>query len=179
MKNRLKKGLKYALKYIESRKTNNQVAEFIRKNNLNNVEFVPNYWSKNQYWDIYCQRHLESQKSPYYVPFDYFVYKIQDKLNDSDYSMYVDDKNIYDRLFCNLGVQRLSNVVPYQRIISWDFTIDHEGNPVFIEMNRTGGIWGAQESSGKPFFGKHSDEVKEYLSANSLFIDIGNYFLFV
>lgn len=58
---------------------------------------------------------------------------------------------------------RLSNIVPYQRIVGWDFSIDTNGNPVLIELNIGTGTWMYQIVTGKPLFGIYSNEVKEYL----------------
>ena len=45
------------------------------------------------------------------------------------------------------------------RLISWDFTVGEDGEPVFIEMNlKYGGTMYHQLSSG-PFFGEDSDEI--------------------
>lgn len=45
------------------------------------------------------------------------------------------------------------------RLISWDFTVAENGDPVFIEMNiKYGGTLYHQLSSG-PFFGEQSDEI--------------------
>ena len=61
------------------------------------------------------------------------------------------------------AIQKLSNIVPSYRIISWDFSIDKEGNAVLVELNSAGAIWGSQENNGAPFFGKFSEEVRDYV----------------
>lgn len=45
------------------------------------------------------------------------------------------------------------------RLISWDFTVGQDGEPIFIEMNlKYGGTMYHQLSSG-PFFGKETDDI--------------------
>ena len=63
------------------------------------------------------------------------------------------------------SIVKLSNIVPYQRLIGWDFSIDETGTPVFIELNIGQGSWMYQIATGKPLFGKYSLEVKEYLDS--------------
>jgi hypothetical protein len=46
-------------------------------------------------------------------------------------------------------------------IISWDFTVDCNGNPVFIEMNLTNGIINAHQLANGPIFG---DETKKIVT---------------
>ncbi len=60
---------------------------------------------------------------------------------------------------------RLSNLVPYQRIVGWDFSIDADGDPVLIELNIGTGTWMYQIVTGKPLFGIYSNEVKEYIDS--------------
>ena len=54
-------------------------------------------------------------------------------------------------------------MVPYQRIIGWDFSVDKNGEPVLIESNYGSNIGGLQAANGKPLFGEFTDEVKDYL----------------
>lgn len=61
------------------------------------------------------------------------------------------------------SVKRLANLVPYQRLIGWDYSINSEGDPVLIELNIGSGVWGHQVANGEPLFGKFSSEIKEYL----------------
>ena len=54
--------------------------------------------------------------------------------------------------------KRLALTLPYLRIIGWDFTIDEEGEPVFIEMNTLPGIYIMQLCNG-PVFGDMTDDL--------------------
>lgn len=355
---RFKKIIKSVMRYLQSQKTNVEVRKFYKENKNSEIKYSKNIWSNNHYWDFYYQRYSHSKKSKYYLPYNYFVYKIQPNLNSDKYALYVEDKNMYDRVFGSMGVrlprtifrcsnyiymdehyntienidsyiqnirqnifvkkaidsyggvdiekyiykdgilvngksneilniqelfkkfegnfvvqeeiiqyealgklhphslntlriesyrsvktnkvhvlmaslrignnksivdnvssggfavglkiddsneaklrkysfkpfsndqishhplsniefenyripnfplvvkaiEKLSNVIAYQRIISWDFSIDESGEPVLIELNKTGGIWASQEVNESPFFGEFSNEVKEYLN---------------
>lgn len=63
------------------------------------------------------------------------------------------------------SVKRLANILPHQRLIGWDFGIDHDGNPVLIELNIGTGTWMLQIANGRPLFGAFSQEVKDYMDA--------------
>lgn len=55
------------------------------------------------------------------------------------------------KVHCNL---------PHTNIVSWDFSVDVEGNPVLIEANIMGqGIWASQMIFGKGPFGEYTDAV--------------------
>jgi len=354
---KFRERIKTIVRYFIAQKTNLEVRRFNKKDNTPKFSYIKNVWNKNYSWDYYYQRHSNSERSKYYVPYDYYTYKVQPYLNNNEYSLYVFDKNMYDKVFGNMGVKlpktffrcynyvymdgsycniddinsyvsnidhniiikmanhtsggkdvekyifkngklihagnnkefnveelknkfdgnfivqeeiiqhkdlakfhpyslnslriesyrsvvtnevhvlmgamrfgsnksfvdnvsnggyavgikidnnneaklrefcfqpfsndkfsfhadtgikfkdsiipnfplvveavkKLSNAIAYQRVISWDFSVDEEGKPVLIELNKTGGIWGPQELNEAPFFGKFSEEVKEYL----------------
>lgn len=48
-------------------------------------------------------------------------------------------------------------------LVSWDFAINTEHEPVFIEMNFRGASWIYQFACGKPIFGDLSEEVLTYV----------------
>lgn len=54
-------------------------------------------------------------------------------------------------------------MLPYLRIIGWDFTLDEAGNPVFIEMNTLPGIYIMQLCNG-PVFGDLTDALLKSVS---------------
>ena len=54
--------------------------------------------------------------------------------------------------------KELHLALPYLRIIGWDFTIDTDNEPVFIEMNTLPGIYIMQLNNG-PVFGDHTDDL--------------------
>lgn len=56
--------------------------------------------------------------------------------------------------------KELAMTLPYLRIIGWDFSIDEEGEPVFIEMNTLPGIYMMQLCNG-PVFGEYTDSLLE------------------
>ena len=60
--------------------------------------------------------------------------------------------------------KELALSLPYLRIIGWDFTIDKDGEPVFIEMNTLPGIYIMQLCNG-PVFGKYTDELLKSVSS--------------
>ena len=54
--------------------------------------------------------------------------------------------------------KELAMSLPYLRVIGWDFTIDEENDPVFIEMNTLPGIYIMQLCNG-PVFGDITDDL--------------------
>lgn len=57
--------------------------------------------------------------------------------------------------------------IPQIRIINWDFTIDSDMNPVFIEANIEGGsIDLFQKTHGKSLFGDKTEEILNWLKEN-------------
>lgn len=54
--------------------------------------------------------------------------------------------------------QEMALALPYLRLIGWDFTIDTDNEPVFIEMNTLPGIYIMQLCNG-PVFGEYTDEI--------------------
>jgi hypothetical protein len=62
------------------------------------------------------------------------------------------------------AIEKLSNLVPYQRLIGWDFSLNEKGEPVFIELNIGSGVWGMQVANGKPVFGEFTAEIKDYIT---------------
>lgn len=53
-------------------------------------------------------------------------------------------------------VKELALMLPYLRIIGWDFSIDEDGEPIFVEMNTLPGIYIMQLCNG-PVFGDLTD----------------------
>lgn len=96
-----------------------------------------------------------------YVPFsnEKYSYHSDTNIKFKDYEI----PNFYKVVE---SIKKLSNLIPYLRVISWDFCIDKDGNPILIELNKTGGIWACQEANGIPYFNRFSEEVMEYLSQN-------------
>lgn len=66
------------------------------------------------------------------------------------------------------AVKKLANLVPYQRLVGWDFTINKESEPVLVELNTGSGVWGLQATNGRPLFGEFSSEIKEYIVENNI-----------
>lgn len=60
--------------------------------------------------------------------------------------------------------KELALSLPYLRLIGWDFAIDTNGNPVFIEMNTLPGIYIMQLCNG-PVFGKYTDDLLKSASS--------------
>ena len=60
--------------------------------------------------------------------------------------------------------KELALTLPYLRIIGWDFTIDEENEPVFIEMNTLPGIYIMQLCNG-PVFGELTDDLLKSVSS--------------
>ena len=68
----------------------------------------------------------------------------------------------YDKLI-KLAETLHDRFLNFTRLISWDFAIDADGDPILIEMNAThGGISFHQMCNG-PLFGDLTDEVLEYV----------------
>ncbi len=55
---------------------------------------------------------------------------------------------------------KLHERVPYMGILSWDLTIDEEGQVVIIEMNSTGqSAWFPQFVNGESLFGENTPQI--------------------
>lgn len=63
------------------------------------------------------------------------------------------------------SAKQLHKYVPRVGIINWDFMIDEDGNPVFIEANsRNGnGIFLIQSAQGKPIFGEDTEKIMKWI----------------
>ena len=60
--------------------------------------------------------------------------------------------------------KRLHEYTANLRIISWDFTVDENGDIIVIEANYRGqGIWFPQMISGKSLFGKDTPSILKYM----------------
>lgn len=59
--------------------------------------------------------------------------------------------------------------LPYLRIIGWDFTLNKENEPVFIEMNTLPGLYIMQLNNG-PVFGDYTDEVLKECASQRQFV---------
>lgn len=68
------------------------------------------------------------------------------------------------------AAKKLHSLMPQVGVVNWDFTIDQDGEPVFIEANtRYGGIWVIQMAHGKGPFGNRTPEILNWLRCmNSL-----------
>jgi hypothetical protein len=97
--------IKKAKKKFNSRKGNIYVKKYYQKNKNNDIEFLKNIWKKNDYWDFYFQSAPNSIKSSKFVPLDYYNYKVLPNLNDPFTRIYVQDKNMFDKVFGNMGVK--------------------------------------------------------------------------
>lgn len=60
-------------------------------------------------------------------------------------------------------VIKLHSDIPHHDLVSWDIAVSDCGSPVFIEHNFRGALWLYQIATGKPLFGKYTDEVACYL----------------
>ncbi len=96
--------LKDFLKRYRARKFNTYVKKVYKENKSLKIEFENNIWNKNEYWDHYFHGFKHSIKSKLYVPYDYYNYKILPNLNDVQTKAYVQDKNMFDKIFGNSGV---------------------------------------------------------------------------
>lgn len=52
------------------------------------------------------------------------------------------------------------------KLVSWDFSIDEDGNPVLIEANLTYGGIGVHQKCNGPLFGNRTEELLEYVFDN-------------
>ena len=61
----------------------------------------------------------------------------------------------------NVATRLAYRIARVARMVSWDFTVDSEGNPIFIEMNLNNGIINGHQLANGPIFG---DETKRIVS---------------
>ena len=111
-------------KYLVTRKKNEDVKIFYKKNKNKNYQYIHNIWNKNIYWDYYLQHFSHSVKSELYVPADYYGFKMERLLNNSSRAIYVNDKNMYDKLFCNKDVRLPKTVFHCINSIFFDENFD-------------------------------------------------------
>jgi len=58
------------------------------------------------------------------------------------------------------AAERLHCGIPQLGVVSWDLTLDADGQPLLIEANTFGaGIWVFQMAHGKGMFGENTEEV--------------------
>lgn len=92
-------------RYYNAKKTSHFVKKYYKENKYKGIDYSKNIWNDNVYWDFYFQSLPHSINSSYFVPYDYFVYKIEPFLNESRTNIYANDKNMYDKVFSNVGVK--------------------------------------------------------------------------
>ena len=62
------------------------------------------------------------------------------------------------------SAKRLHGYLPNIGIVSWDFTIDEDGNVVVVEANLKGqSVWFPQMLSGESLFGENTRDVIDYV----------------
>lgn len=62
------------------------------------------------------------------------------------------------------AAKRMHETMPQVGIVSWDFTVDRDGEPLVIEANiRGGSIWLPQMANGAPGFGDDTSEILKWL----------------
>lgn len=62
------------------------------------------------------------------------------------------------------AARRMHELVPQLGVISWDFTLDQDGEPTLIEMNTAGGsLWLQEMAWGRSPFGDNTAEVLRWL----------------
>ncbi len=70
----------------------------------------------------------------------------------------------YDKI-CEYGIRFHRNIY-HLDIVSWDFTIDENGEPVFLEVNSRGASWVYQFACRRPMFGDLTEDVLECIRDN-------------
>jgi len=117
--------IKRTFKKYRARKFNNFVKQFYKENKHKKIIFSKNIWNKNFYWDHYYQSFPHCVKSSNYVPYDYYNYKILPSLNDLRTKSYVQDKNMFDKIFANSGVKLPKTIF---RCMNYIFMDEHYNN---------------------------------------------------
>jgi hypothetical protein len=97
--------IKDILRYWRRKKTYKYIISYYTKNRPKNIQYVENIWKKNKYWDFYYQSLPHSEKSEYFVPYDYYDIEIEPIYNNVATSIFVNEKNYYDKLFHDSGVK--------------------------------------------------------------------------
>lgn len=105
---------------LEAKKTLKYVKNFYRENKSKNIKFQKNIWNNIIYWDFYYQRLPHSIQSKYFVPYDYYIYKIEPVLNDSKMSYLTGMKNLYDKLFSDSLVRQPATLLRCMNYIYMD-----------------------------------------------------------
>jgi hypothetical protein len=100
-----KSRIKKFIDYLDKDKSSKFIKSYYFKNRNNNKGIAKNIWRKNKYWDCFYQSLPHSEKSEYYVPYDYYDIEIEPIYNDPTKSVYANEKNYYDKLFRDSGVR--------------------------------------------------------------------------
>lgn len=89
---------------------NRFVKAYYKKNKTKKFSYEKNIWSNNFFWDFFLQSLPHSVKSRYYVPADYYAFEIEAKLNRK-FKSFCLEKNMFERLFSNLGVKQPETIL--------------------------------------------------------------------
>lgn len=141
--------IKKAKKKINSKKANIYVRKYYKKNINSKSKFERNFWKKNDYWDFFFQSTAHSVNSDKFVPLDYYNYKVLPNLNDPYTRIYVQDKNMFDKTFGNMGVRLpktifrcMNNVFmdgDYNEIENIDEYIENISEDIIVKRARNSG----------------------------------------
>ncbi len=64
------------------------------------------------------------------------------------------------------NAKKLHGILSNTKVISWDFTVDENGNFVVVEVNLRGqSVWFPQMISGRPFFGDNTEKFLKNLNS--------------
>ena len=62
--------------------------------------------------------------------------------------------------------------VLHHHLVSWDIAVGTDQLPVFIEHNFAGQFWIYQFATGKPLFGKYSDEILNHIALHDRYVTL-------
>ena len=99
-----KSKIKKYINYLDRYKSSKFFRSYYYQNRGKNINYAKNIWRKNKYWDFYYQSLPHSEKSQYYVPYDFYDIEIEPIYNNGVSSIFANEKNYYDKLFRDSGV---------------------------------------------------------------------------
>lgn len=82
---------------------------------------------------------------------------------DSELIQKLNNNSIPDYFFALDAIKRMHKKLSYFKLISWDFAIDIDGNPIIIEYNLRSPDAKMHQIFNGPLFGQLTDEVLEYV----------------
>ncbi len=89
----------------KSKKIANEfVIKYYKEHKHEKINYQPNYWGKNKYWDFFFHSLPHVIPSNKFIPRDYYAIVVESALSNSRFGDFALEKNYYDKIFAGHGV---------------------------------------------------------------------------